>query len=430
MFSDWQTVRQHKLAPPYLPQVQDIVAAAAKLDGVIDRTPLMKSQVLSERFHANIYLKREDLQVVRSFKIRGAYNKIISLSEQERALGVVCASAGNHSQGVAYACAKLNTQGMIFMPTTTPLQKVKQTRYYGKGLINIELVGNSFDDAFHAAQRFQRENGATLVHSFDDPKVIEGQGTVGLEILQDCPETIDLLVMPLGGGGLASGVSAYFRAMSPHTTLMGVEPEGAAAMKASFDAQENITLDKINTFVDGAAVRRVGETTFKVCRYTLDHLSCVHEGKICSTILTLYNEQAIIAEPAGALSIAALDDIKDSIVGKNVVCILSGGNNDITRTEEIKERALLHEGRKHYFVVNFPQRAGALREFLVSVLGPNDDIVHFEYSKKNNREKGPAIVGLELTNKDDLNKLHVKMNEGGFQYEYLNENQVLFNHWV
>ena len=411
------------------PNVDNIFKAAESLRKVAIHTPLQPNLNLSERYEANILLKREDLQTVRSYKIRGAYNKMAQLPGESIAKGVVCASAGNHAQGVAYACRLMGIRGTIFMPTTTPNQKIKQVKMFGKEQVDVQLVGDTFDDAFAASLKFCNEQGATFVHPFDDLQVIEGQGTVGLEIFKDADVQIDYLLLAIGGGGLASGVSTVFRQLSPHTRIIGVEPEGAPAMENAFEQNEIITLEKVDKFVDGAAVRRVGELTFEICRRNLEKVLLVPEGKVCSTILQLYNEEAIVAEPAGALTIAALDFIRDEIKGKNVVCLVSGGNNDITRTEEIKERSLLYEGLKHYFIIRFPQRAGALREFL-NVLGPDDDITHFEYVKKTSREQGPALVGIELKNKDEFEPLLERMNKTRITYEYINDRQDLFQFLV
>ena len=411
------------------PSVDNIFKAAERLRKVAIHTPLQPNLNLSERYEANILLKREDLQTVRSYKIRGAYNKMAQLSEESIERGVVCASAGNHAQGVAYACRLMGVRGTIFMPTTTPNQKIKQVKMFGKDQTHVQLVGDTFDDAFAASLKFCDEQGATFVHPFDDLEVIEGQGTVGLEIFKDADVRIDYLLLAIGGGGLASGVSTVFRQLSPHTRIIGVEPAGAPAMENAFEQNEIITLERVDKFVDGAAVKRVGELTFEICRRNLERVLLVPEGKVCSTILQLYNEEAIVAEPAGALTIAALDLIRDEIKGKNVVCLVSGGNNDITRTEEIKERSLLYEGLKHYFIIRFPQRAGALREFL-NVLGPDDDITHFEYVKKTSREQGPALVGIELKNKDEFEPLLERMNQTRITYEYINDRQDLFQFLV
>ncbi len=411
------------------PNVDNIFQAAERLRKVALHTPLQVNLNLSERYEANILLKREDLQIVRSYKIRGAYNKMAQLADDEKAKGVVCASAGNHAQGVAYACRLMSIKGTIFMPTTTPNQKVKQVKMFGKEMVDVQLVGDSFDDAYAASLKFCEENNATFVHPFDDLKVMEGQGTVGLEIFKDADVKIDYLLLAIGGGGLASGVSCVFRQLSPHTRIIGVEPTGAPAMKKSLESGAVIALETVDKFVDGAAVKRVGDLTFEICRENLEKILLVPEGKVCSTILQLYNEEAIVAEPAGALTIAALDFIKDEIKGKNVVCLVSGGNNDITRTEEIKERSLLYEGLKHYFIIRFPQRAGALREFLTA-LGPDDDITHFEYVKKTSREQGPALVGIELKNKDEFEPLLERMKQTRIPYEYINDRQDLFQFLV
>lgn len=415
--------------PSDQPTVDDIYSAAERLRKVAIHTPLQPNINLSERYDAAIFLKREDLQIVRSYKIRGAYNKMAQLPASAIEKGVVCASAGNHAQGVAYACRVMNIHGTIFMPTTTPNQKIKQVKMFGKEQVDVRLVGDTFDDAFAASMTFCDENGATFVHPFDDPQVIEGQGTVGLEIFKDADFRVDYLLLAIGGGGLASGVSTVFKQLSPQTKIIGVEPAGAAAMEASILQNEVVTLPTVDKFVDGAAVRRVGELTFEICRRNLDRVVVVPEGKVCSTILQLYNEEAIVAEPAGALTIAALDLLKDELKGKNVVCLVSGGNNDITRTEEIKERSLLYEGLKHYFIIRFPQRAGALREFL-NCLGPDDDITHFEYVKKTAREQGPALVGIELKDPNEFEPLLERMNATKITYEYINDRQDLFQFLV
>ncbi|UII23362.1 threonine ammonia-lyase IlvA [Fulvivirga ligni] len=407
--------------------IDNILAAAENLKGVAIRTPLMPNPILSERFGANILLKREDLQVVRSYKIRGAYNKIQSLAPEQLTNGVACASAGNHAQGVAFACAKKQIQGTIFMPAPTPSQKVNQVKMFGKEFVKVVLTGDTYDDAFHEATKFCEENEVMFIPPFDDPKIIEGQATVGKEIIEDSSDPIDYLILPIGGGGLAAGLSSYFKTLSPSTKIIGVEPEGAPAMKASLEKGEVVVLSKIDKFVDGAAVKKVGDLTFEICQELLDDVITVPEGLVCGEILRLYNEQAIVVEPAGALAITALEKLKDQIKGKNVVCIVSGSNNDITRTMEIKERSMLYEGLKHYFIVNFPQRAGALREFLIDVLGPDDDISHFEYSKKNARDRGPALIGIELKRRDDLEPLMERMQRKKFKFEYVNDQPHLFH---
>lgn len=410
----------------YFPKLIDIKSAAAILESVAVKTPLILNQHLSEKYSAKVYLKREDLQVVRSYKIRGAYNKIYHLSKNGIKNGVVCASAGNHAQGVAYSCNLLKLKGVIFMPTPTPKQKVERVKMFGNGYVEIVLGGDTFDDAQKKAFEYSYSNGYEFVHPFDDPLVIEGQGTVGLEILEQTKDQIDYLFLPIGGGGLASGVSTVFKELSSKTKLIGVEPNGAPSMSQSFDEDKVVTLESIDNFVDGAAVQKVGDLTFEICKSNLDQMITVNEGEICSNILKLYNEEAIVVEPAGALSVTALSNFKDEIKGKTVVCVLSGNNNDITRTEEIRERSLLYEGLKHYFIIRFPQRAGALKEFVNNVLGPTDDISYFEYAKKNNRERGPAVVGLELQSKNDFDGLISRMKTYGIVYDYLNERPDLF----
>lgn len=402
-----------------------IVKAQDNLDGVVLKTPLQFSINLSEKFQASIYLKREDLQQVRSYKIRGAYNKISHLNAQQKTKGIVCASAGNHAQGVAYSCQVLQIQGKIYMPKTTPKQKIKQVQLFGKSFVEIVLIGDTFDDAFHAAKQFSNENQLEFIHPFDDLEVIAGQGTVGLEILSEQIPTIDYVLLPVGGGGLAAGVSTVFKKLSPLTKILGIEPEGAPSMQFALDQNEALPLTTIDKFVDGAAVKQVGKETFAVCKNTLDRMILVPEGKVCSTILQLYNEEAMVVEPAGALSIAALDFIADEIKGKTIVCVVSGSNNDIERTEEIKERSLIYEGLKHYFMIQFPQRPGALREFVNEVLNESDDITYFQFIKKNNRDVGPVVVGLEVKNENDIASVKLKMNEKGFQFQYLNEKEPL-----
>lgn len=406
--------------------LQNVEEAKVKLDGVAYKTPLMKSLNLSDKYEANILLKREDLQLVRSYKLRGAYNKMYHLSDEQKANGIVCASAGNHAQGVAYSCMVLGIQGTIYMPSTTPKQKIKQVELFGKSKVRIVLAGDTFDDAFKVALQYGEENNLTFIHPFDDPLVIAGQGTVALEILEAATEPIDYLFVPIGGGGLAAGVCTVFKALSPNTKIIGVEPEGAPSMFTSIKNGEITTLEHIDKFVDGAAVKRVGNLNFEICKDELSKVLIIPEGKVCTTILSLYNEEAMVVEPAGALTISALDFFKDEIKGKNVVCIVSGSNNDITRTEEIKERSLVYEGLKHYFMVQFPQRPGALKAFVNDVLGPEDDITYFQFSKKNSRESGPVVVGIELKNKEDFQGICDKLNALNFTFEYLNNNPTLF----
>jgi len=345
----------------WVPNIEDVLQAKKRLSGVAACTPLVLNLQLSKRYNANILLKREDLQPVRSYKLRGAYNKIVSLSNDELVNGVVCASAGNHAQGVAYSCSTLKVKGTIFMPEPTPKQKVKKVKMFGGEFVDVRIVGDTFDDSLAAAVAFCEEHQAQFIHPFDDAKVIEGQATVGLEIFEECSESIDYIVVPVGGGGLISGIIGVMQQLHPNVKIIAVEPEGAPSLRRAMEADAPVTLDEIQTFVDGAAVKRIGDLSFGICREGVHRVISVPEGKVCTTMLSLYNDDAIVVEPAGALSVAALDYLAPEITGKNVVCILSGSNNDITRMEEIKERSLLHEGLKHYFVVRFPQRAGALR---------------------------------------------------------------------
>ncbi len=419
-----------KTTDSYFPQLHDITQAKITLQDVAMHTPLQKNQGLSEKFKANILLKREDLQIVRSYKIRGAFNKISQLSREDMEKGVICASAGNHAQGVAFSCRKLNIRGKIYMPATTPRQKIRQVEMFGKDNVEVVLTGDTYDAAEHAALEDSRNSGRAFIHPFDNQKIIEGQATIGLEILQDAQTSVDYVIIPIGGGGLAAGVGSYFKQISPATKIIGIEPAGAASMKKSLEAGKVVELEEIDKFVDGAAVKKVGEISFAICQKVVDRLLTIPEGRVCTTILELYDHDAIVTEPAGALSVAALDLLRDEIKGKNVVCIISGSNNDITRMEEIKERSLLYEGLKHYFIVRFPQRAGALRTFVDCVLGPGDDITHFEYSKKTSREKGPAVIGIEIRKKEDFTPLIQRMEENGFVYEYLNEKPDLFQFLV
>jgi threonine dehydratase len=406
------------------------LAAKKQLKGVVSPTPLTENLNLSDEFESTVLLKREDLQIVRSYKIRGAYNKISSLTEQEKNQGIVCASAGNHAQGVAYSCNLLKIAGKIYMPKTTPKQKVKQVQLFGKSFVEIVLTGDTFDDAYAKAVEDAKNNNKIFIHPFDDIKVIAGQGTVGLEILESCSDPIDYVFVPIGGGGLAAGLSEVFKHLSPNTKIIGVEPEGAPSMKTSIANGKNTALETIDKFVDGAAVKQVGNITYEICKENLDDIILVPEGKVCTTILRLYNEEAMVVEPAGALTIAALDFYKEKIKGKRVVCIVSGSNNDIERTAEIKERSLLYEGLMHYFMIQFPQRPGSLKEFVNEILGPEDDITYFQFTKKNSREVGPAVVGLELKNKNDILAIKTKMISKGFEFKYLNEKQDLFTQLI
>jgi threonine dehydratase len=406
--------------------IQSIQEAKGIVRDVALETPLQLNERLSEQYGAKVYFKREDLQPIRSFKLRGAYHKIYKLSAEERERGIVCASAGNHAQGVALACNKLGIKGTIFMPVPTPKQKLGQVRMFGGSNVEIRLIGDTFDDAYAAAQSFKDETNSMFVHPFEDKEVVIGQATLALELIEQAEEPIDYILVPIGGGGLISGVIHVFKTLSPQTKVIGIEPEGAPAMQQSLTNGKNTELSDIDPFVDGAAVRKVGNDAFTLCKTFLDKLVLVSEGKICQSILKLYNKEAIVVEPAGAMSTASLKMISEEIKGKNVVCLICGGNNDITRMAEIKERALLEAKLLHYFIVRFPQRAGALKEFVAEVLGPKDDITFFEYSKKNNRSNGPAVVGIEIKNPDDFDSLVKRMKSKGFYGDYINNKPDLF----
>ncbi|MDK8641695.1 threonine ammonia-lyase IlvA [Niallia taxi] len=408
-------------------QLEDILIAYQRIKDIVAHTPLQKNHRLSEKYDCNIYIKREDLQHVRSFKLRGAFYSMVMQEKEKMKNGVVCASAGNHAQGVAYSCRYLGVHGKIFMPATTPKQKVTQVKMFGKNYVEVVLVGDTFDDSYEEAIKCATGEERAFIHPFNDEHVIAGQGTVGIEIMNDIDEPVDYVFASIGGGGLMAGLSTYIKGVSPGTKMIGVEPAGAPSMKEAILQRQVVTLSKIDKFVDGAAVKRVGEKSYDVCKQLLEDILLVPEGKVCTSILSLYNEHAIVAEPAGALPVAALDLYRDKIKGKNVVVVISGGNNDIDRMQDIKERSLLYEGLLYHFIVNFPQRAGALREFLDEVLGPDDDITRFEYIKKNNKENGPALVGLELKHREDYKGLIERMDIKGFAYTELNKDSNLFN---
>ena len=407
----------------------DFSGAYARLKDVIKKTPLTYNHNLSRKYGCDVYLKREDLQIVRSYKLRGAYNMMSLLPSNQLAKGVVCASAGNHAQGFAYSCKKLNVQGVVFMPIITPNQKVSQTKMFGEGFVEVKLVGDTFDDCAVAAKKYTEELGLTFIPPFDNIRIIEGQSTVGIEILEE-QQNIDFIFLPVGGGGLSAGVGAYFKTYAPVTKIIGVEPEGAPSMLTAIKAGEPVKLDQIDSFVDGAAVKRVGDTTFEICKQVIDDMHLVPEGKICSTILKLYNEEAIVVEPAGAISVAALDDYADQIKGKKIVCVVSGSNNDIERMQEIKERSLQYEGLKHYFLIRFAQRPGALKEFVNQVLGPTDNITRFEYMQKNKKDSAPALVVIELQSPENYQVLIDNMKRYNINYTALDKNDNVFAYLV
>ncbi|MEK7571611.1 MAG: threonine ammonia-lyase IlvA [Patescibacteria group bacterium] len=408
--------------------VQQIDQAAKRLEGVVEKTPLQFNKRLSQEYGAKIYLKREDLQEVRSFKIRGAYNKIVTLTPDERKRGVVAASAGNHAQGVALSCSLLKMHGVIFMPAITPNQKIDRVKHFGDGYITIKLVGQTYDEASKAAHAYCAEHGAIYVHPFDDPLTIAGQGTIGKEILEQTDQPIDVVVAAIGGGGLISGVSSYLHETG--ITIYGVEPTGAPAMYEALQKGKLVNLQTIDTFADGVAVQQVGATTLAVCQKYVKEVHLVPEGKICTTMIELYQNEGIITEPAGALSVAALDGFAKQIKGKTVVCVISGGNNDILRYPEIMERSLVYQGRKHYLILEFTQKPGQLKQFLNEALGPRDDIVRFEYMKKTNKEKGAALVGIELKEKNDLEPLLKRMKAIELKFKILTSDELLYEYLI
>jgi len=412
----------------------DIEGAAIRLKSVVNHTPLQYNANLSRKYQCSVYLKREDLQIVRSYKIRGAYNMMSQMTTEQLAKGVVCASAGNHAQGFAYSCKKLGVKGVVFMPIPSPQQKVSQTKMFGEEFVEVKLVGDTFDDTAVAAKAYTIEHGMTFIPPFDHPAIISGQATVGVEILEDIKELtstpIDYLFIPVGGGGLTAGVGTYFKTKSPNTKIIGLEPEGAPSMFWALNSGEPVELENIDKFVDGAAVKRVGDITFSFCKDAIDDMHLVPEGKICTTILQMYNEEAIVVEPAGAMSVAALDDYAEQIKGKHIVCIVSGGNNDIARMQEIKERSLIYEGLKHYFLIRFAQRPGSLKEFVNKVLGPHDDITRFEYIQKHNKEAGPALVGLELKSKLDYNAVITNLKKYQINYEEINKDDNIYGYLI
>jgi threonine dehydratase len=412
-----------------IPDQIDIKKAYDALKDVVIKTPLQWHRGLSAKYDCDVYLKREDLQVVRSYKIRGAYYLIQSLTTEERERGIVCASAGNHAQGVAFSCKKLGIRGTIYMPSITPKQKINQVKMFGGDVTDIVLIGDTFDECQAHALEFTRVHNKVFIPPFDHLKIIQGQGSVACEISEEL-SGIDYVFVPIGGGGLCAGVGSYFQTFSPQTNIIGVEPAGAPSMTEALKAGKPVVLDKIQRFVDGASVKKVGDITFSFCKEFISDMLLVPEGKVSSVILQLYNEDAIVAEPAGALSIAALDQYKENLKGKKVVCIVSGGNNDIDRMQEIKERSLLYEGLKHYFIVRFAQRPGALKEFVNHILGPTDDIVRFEFIQKHNKETGPALVGIEVKSKEDFDALLYRMNEQQLNFTMINQHENLFEYII
>jgi threonine dehydratase len=398
----------------------DIDEAAQRISGVVALSPLQLSDRLSEVTGAQVYLKREDLQAVRSYKLRGAYNLMMQLTLQEKAAGVVCSSAGNHAQGFALACRSIGIHGRVYVPAKTPKQKRDRIRYHGGEFIELIVGGKTYDVAAAAALEDVARTGATLVPPYDDLRTMAGQGTIAAEILEQLDVEPDLVIVPVGGGGCISGVTTYLAERTTSTSVLGVEPAGAAAMVAALASGEPVTLDHVDQFVDGAAVAKAGALPYAALAAAGDMVSIttVDEGAVCTAMLDLYQNEGIIAEPAGALSVAALLEA-DVAPGSTVVCLISGGNNDVSRYNEVLERSLVHLGLKHYFLVDFPQEPGALRRFLDEVLGPNDDITLFEYVKRNNRETGEALVGVELGSAADFDGLLERMRGSDMHVEAL-----------
>ncbi len=407
--------------------------AAGRLTGVARLTPLQPNERLSEATGATVLLKREDLQPVRSYKLRGAYNLMSQLDAEQRRRGVVCASAGNHGQGVAFACARLGINGRIFVPTTTPRQKRDRMLALGGDHVQLVMIGDTYDEASAAAKAAAAASGSVSVAAFDDVRTLSGQGTVAREIIDQLGHAPDVVVVPVGGGGLLAGVGAWLRVHCPETRIVAVEPAGAACLQMAVRAGKPVTLDHIETFVDGAAVARAGDTTFPLAEAIAPDLVTVSEGHVCTEMLAAYQVDGIITEPAGALASASLTGHKPAAhvePGQTVVCVLSGGNNDVSRYAEIVERSLVDEGRKHYFLVNFPQEPGALRRFLDNVLGPDDDIVLFEYVKRSNREIGPALVGLELGDPTDYPALVTRLDASPISYEWISPDSPFYRFLV
>lgn len=403
--------------------------AAERLNNTIRKTPLELNKFYSKKLGAKVFFKREDLQEVRSFKIRGAYNKIAGLSEKQKSKGVVCASAGNHAQGVALSCALLKIKGAIFMPVVTPLQKIDRVKNFGGSLVEVRIEGDTFDDANKTAQQYAKKIKAQYIHPFNDEEVIAGQGTIAKEILED-NKSVDFVFVPVGGGGLISGIASYMKQNNPKTIIIGCESNGTASMYTSLMENAVTTLPKVDTFVDGIAVKTPGTVTFRLCKEYVDKVVKVPEGEVATTMVNLYQNDGIVTEPAGALSIAALSHLKDWIKGKRVVCVISGGNNDILRYAEILEKSLISQGRKHYFIIQFAQKPGELKKFVNQVLGPTDDIVRFEYIKKTNTEKGPALVGIELKKKSDYEPLIKRLGKSGIKYQVVSPNDLLYGYLV
>lgn len=405
---------------------KDIDVAAGVLAKVATKTPLQKSERLSEEVGRPVYLKREDLQICRSFKVRGAYVRMAAMDEDERAAGVVCASAGNHAQGVAYACAHLGIKGTIFLPASTPRQKRKRIATIGGKWVEPVIVGGDFDEANRVAAAAAKEGGKVYVHPYDDPYTIAGQGSIAVDLDSQLPEDTDMILIPVGGGGLIAGMATWLKAHRPGIRIVGVESAGAASMKAALEAGSPVSLERVDSFVDGTAVGRAGDLTYQVVRDLVDDIVVVPEGAVCTEMLDLYHSEGVIAEPAGALASAAARNFLPQIPNGSVLCLVSGGNNDLSRYAEVTERSGRYEGLRHYFLVTFNQEPGALRAFLNDVLSEGEDIIYFQYTKKNNRDTGPALVGIELPDPTDIKGLRRRMAASPLQVQEIDPSSQIF----
>ena len=405
---------------------KDIDVAAGVLAKVATKTPLQKSERLSEEVGRPVYLKREDLQICRSFKVRGAYVRMAAMDEDERAAGVVCASAGNHAQGVAYACAHLGIKGTIFLPASTPRQKRKRIATIGGKWVEPVIVAGDFDEANRVAAEAAKDGGKVYVHPYDDPYTIAGQGSIAVDLDSQLPEDTDMILIPVGGGGLIAGMATWLKAHRPGIRIVGVESEGAASMKAALEAGNPVSLDRVDSFVDGTAVGRAGDLTYQIVRDLVDDIVVVPEGAVCTEMLDLYHSEGVIAEPAGALASAAARNFLPQIPNGSVVCLVSGGNNDLSRYAEVTERSGRYEGLRHYFLVTFNQEPGALRAFLNDVLSEGEDIIYFQYTKKNNRDTGPALVGIELPDPTDIKGLRRRMAASPLQVQEIDPSSQIF----
>lgn len=405
---------------------KDIEVAAGVLAKVAAKTPLQKSERLSSEVGRPVYLKREDLQICRSFKVRGAYVRMAAMDEDERAAGVVCASAGNHAQGVAYACAHLGIQGTIFLPASTPRQKRKRIATIGGKWVEPVIVAGDFDEANRVAAAAAKDGGKVYVHPYDDPYTIAGQGSIAVDLDSQLPDDTDMVLIPVGGGGLIAGMATWLKAHRPGIRIVGVESAGAASMKAALEAENPVSLERVDSFVDGTAVGRAGDLTYQIVRELVDDIVVVPEGAVCTEMLDLYHSEGVIAEPAGALASAAARNFLPQIPNGSVVCLVSGGNNDLSRYAEVTERSGRYEGLRHYFLVTFNQEPGALRSFLNDVLSEGEDIIYFQYTKKNNRDTGPALVGIELPDSTDIKGLRRRMAASPLQVQEIDPSSQIF----